>query len=123
MKHPRKVSSSYFLRISAVFFNQLLPISIRLCLAAKPASQSAIPRDHLGMLEYKREDEARLVQNIILGIQDLLGFSCLFIPSLESSENIKPLSRPSPRAETQRCGGQHDPRPASVHPVHVHPPR
>lgn len=40
------------------------------------------------MLEYKREDEARLIQNIILGIQELPGFSRLFIPSLESSENI-----------------------------------
>lgn len=59
-----------------------------MCLTAKPASQSAIPRDHLGMLEYKREDEARLIQNIILGIQELPGFSRLFIPSLESSENI-----------------------------------
>lgn len=28
-----------------------------------------------------------------------------------------------PRAETQRRGGQHDPRSASVHPLHVHPPR
>lgn len=43
------------------------------------------------MLEYKREDEARLIQNIILGFQDLLGFSCLFIPSLESRENINPF--------------------------------
>ncbi|XP_011605937.2 unconventional myosin-Vc [Takifugu rubripes] len=36
---------------------------------AKPASQSAIPRDHLGMLEYRREDEARLIQNIILELK------------------------------------------------------
>lgn len=45
------------------------------------------------MLEYKREDEARLIQNIILGIP---GFPCLFIPSLESSGNVTPLPCPSP---------------------------
>lgn len=27
-----------------------------------------VPKDYLGMLEYKREDEPRLIQNIILGI-------------------------------------------------------
>lgn len=30
---------------------------------------------------------------------------------------------PPPRAETQRRGGERDPRPAGVHPLHVHPPR
>ena len=28
---------------------------------------SSGPKEYLGMLEYKREDEARLVQNLILG--------------------------------------------------------
>uniref|UniRef100_A0A672I2A3 Myosin VC n=1 Tax=Salarias fasciatus TaxID=181472 RepID=A0A672I2A3_SALFA len=31
-------------------------------------TSNVIPRDYLGMLEYKREDELRLIQNIILGI-------------------------------------------------------
>ena len=35
--------------------------------AAKSASSPAIPKDYLGMLECKREDETRLIQNIILG--------------------------------------------------------
>uniref|UniRef100_A0A4W6D4G4 Myosin VC n=1 Tax=Lates calcarifer TaxID=8187 RepID=A0A4W6D4G4_LATCA len=34
----------------------------------KQTSSPAIPKDYLGMLEYKREDEPRLIQNIILGI-------------------------------------------------------
>uniref|UniRef100_A0A667ZCT2 Myosin VC n=1 Tax=Myripristis murdjan TaxID=586833 RepID=A0A667ZCT2_9TELE len=38
-------------------------------LAAKQTSALAIPKDYLGMLEYKREDESRLVQNIILDLK------------------------------------------------------
>uniref|UniRef100_A0A3B4YC32 Myosin VC n=1 Tax=Seriola lalandi dorsalis TaxID=1841481 RepID=A0A3B4YC32_SERLL len=38
-------------------------------LAAKQTSAPAIPKDYLGMLEYKREDEPRLVQNIILELK------------------------------------------------------
>ncbi|XP_029909650.1 unconventional myosin-Vc [Myripristis murdjan] len=36
---------------------------------AKQTSALAIPKDYLGMLEYKREDESRLVQNIILDLK------------------------------------------------------
>uniref|UniRef100_A0A7N8XGD1 Myosin VC n=1 Tax=Mastacembelus armatus TaxID=205130 RepID=A0A7N8XGD1_9TELE len=32
-------------------------------------SASAVPKDYLGMLEYKREDEPRLIQNIILDLK------------------------------------------------------
>uniref|UniRef100_A0A667Z528 Myosin VC n=1 Tax=Myripristis murdjan TaxID=586833 RepID=A0A667Z528_9TELE len=35
----------------------------------KQTSALAIPKDYLGMLEYKREDESRLVQNIILDLK------------------------------------------------------
>uniref|UniRef100_A0A3Q1CJQ3 Myosin VC n=1 Tax=Amphiprion ocellaris TaxID=80972 RepID=A0A3Q1CJQ3_AMPOC len=35
----------------------------------KQASPSAIPKDYLGMLEYKREDEPRLIQNIVLDLK------------------------------------------------------
>uniref|UniRef100_A0A3B4VDC7 Myosin VC n=1 Tax=Seriola dumerili TaxID=41447 RepID=A0A3B4VDC7_SERDU len=35
----------------------------------KQTSAPAIPKDYLGMLEYKREDEPRLVQNIILELK------------------------------------------------------
>ncbi|XP_026166817.1 unconventional myosin-Vc [Mastacembelus armatus] len=36
---------------------------------AKQTSASAVPKDYLGMLEYKREDEPRLIQNIILDLK------------------------------------------------------
>ncbi|XP_030221748.1 unconventional myosin-Vc [Gadus morhua] len=36
---------------------------------AKSASSPAIPKDYLGMLECKREDETRLIQNIILDLK------------------------------------------------------
>uniref|UniRef100_A0A4W6D3M3 Myosin VC n=1 Tax=Lates calcarifer TaxID=8187 RepID=A0A4W6D3M3_LATCA len=36
---------------------------------AKQTSSPAIPKDYLGMLEYKREDEPRLIQNIILDLR------------------------------------------------------
>uniref|UniRef100_A0A4W6D4H0 Myosin VC n=1 Tax=Lates calcarifer TaxID=8187 RepID=A0A4W6D4H0_LATCA len=35
----------------------------------KQTSSPAIPKDYLGMLEYKREDEPRLIQNIILDLR------------------------------------------------------
>ncbi|CAJ1056489.1 unconventional myosin-Vc isoform X3 [Xyrichtys novacula] len=36
---------------------------------AKQTSAPALPKDFLGMLEYKREDEGRLIQNIILDLK------------------------------------------------------
>ncbi|XP_076588859.1 unconventional myosin-Vc isoform X2 [Chaetodon auriga] len=36
---------------------------------AKQTPAPAIPKDYLGMLEYKREDEPRLIQNIILDLK------------------------------------------------------
>ncbi|XP_026221899.1 unconventional myosin-Vc isoform X1 [Anabas testudineus] len=36
---------------------------------AKQTPSPAIPKDYLGMLEYKREDEPRLIQNIILDLK------------------------------------------------------
>ncbi|KAL6106594.1 myo5c [Pungitius sinensis] len=36
---------------------------------AKQTPTPAIPKDYLGMLEYKREDESRLIQNIILDLK------------------------------------------------------
>ncbi|KAL7402977.1 hypothetical protein ABVT39_022805 [Epinephelus coioides] len=37
--------------------------------AVKQMSAPTIPKDYLGMLEYKREDESRLIQNIILELK------------------------------------------------------
>ncbi|XP_069564292.1 unconventional myosin-Vc [Brachyistius frenatus] len=42
---------------------------------------SAIPKDYLGMLEYKREDEPRLIQNIILDLKPK-GVVVSMIPNL-----------------------------------------
>ncbi|XP_044212818.1 unconventional myosin-Vc [Thunnus albacares] len=36
---------------------------------AKPTPAPALPKDYLGMLEYKRDDESKLVQNIILDLK------------------------------------------------------
>lgn len=49
--------------------------------------------------------------------------AALPLPLYSSSLKRAVFSRPPPRAETQRRGGERDPRPASVHPLHVHPPR
>ncbi|XP_029289703.1 LOW QUALITY PROTEIN: unconventional myosin-Vc [Cottoperca gobio] len=48
---------------------------------AKQTSAPAIPKDYLGMLEYKREDESRLIQNIILDLKPK-GVVVNLIPSL-----------------------------------------
>jgi len=34
---------------------------------------SALPKEYIGMMEYKREDEERIVQNLILGISVTFG--------------------------------------------------
>lgn len=48
---------------------------------AKQTSTPAIPKDYLGMLEYKREDEPRLIQNIILDLKPK-GVAVNMIPNL-----------------------------------------
>ncbi|XP_061577627.1 unconventional myosin-Vc [Cololabis saira] len=48
---------------------------------AKQNPVSTIPKDYLGMLEYKREDEPRLVQNIILDLKPK-GVAVNMLPSL-----------------------------------------
>ncbi|KAM4572314.1 unconventional myosin-Vc [Odontesthes bonariensis] len=48
---------------------------------AKQTSTSAIPKEYLGMLEYRREDEGRLIQNIVLDLKPK-GVVVNMIPSL-----------------------------------------
>ncbi|KAM6936964.1 unconventional myosin-Vc [Xenentodon cancila] len=48
---------------------------------AKQNSASSIPKEYLGMLEYKREDEPRLIQNIILDLKHK-GVVVNMLPSL-----------------------------------------
>ncbi|CAL8261413.1 unnamed protein product [Merluccius merluccius] len=48
---------------------------------AKSTSSPAIPKDYLGMLEYKREDETRLIQNIVLDLKPR-GVGVNMIPGL-----------------------------------------
>lgn len=45
-----------------VYLADCLPLS-----AANDVHLSSGPKEYLGMLEYKREDEAKLIQNLILG--------------------------------------------------------
>lgn len=48
----------------------LLYVNLSFSYTAKQTS--ILPKDYLGMLEYKREHEAKLIQNIILGIGCIL---------------------------------------------------
>ncbi|KAF7656344.1 hypothetical protein LDENG_00042780 [Lucifuga dentata] len=48
---------------------------------AKETTAPAIPKDYLGMLEYKREDESRLIQNIIIDLKPK-GVVVNMIPAL-----------------------------------------
>uniref|UniRef100_A0AAQ5Y6H3 Myosin VC n=1 Tax=Amphiprion ocellaris TaxID=80972 RepID=A0AAQ5Y6H3_AMPOC len=52
-----------------VKYNFTIFITFVVSHTAKQASPSAIPKDYLGMLEYKREDEPRLIQNIVLDLK------------------------------------------------------
>ncbi|XP_071752785.2 unconventional myosin-Vc [Centroberyx gerrardi] len=51
---------------------------------AKQTPATTIPKDYLGMLEYKREDESRLVQNIILELKPK-GVVVNMIPGLPAN--------------------------------------
>lgn len=46
----------------SVYLTACLPLS-----AAEDVRLPSGAKEHLGMLEYRREDEARLIQNLILG--------------------------------------------------------
>ncbi|XP_042351955.1 unconventional myosin-Vc isoform X2 [Plectropomus leopardus] len=52
--------------------------------AMKQTSTPATPKDYLGMLEYKREDESRLIQNIILDLKPK-GVAVSMIPALPAN--------------------------------------
>lgn len=65
-----------FLRMCLVLVRKLNKSGFHVSHTAKPTPAPAIPKEYLGMLEYKRDDETKLIQNIILGIQD---FCILFI--------------------------------------------
>lgn len=47
-----------------------LPLS-----AANDVRLPSGPKEYLGMLEYKKEDEAKIIQNLILGNQESLGYA------------------------------------------------
>lgn len=47
-------------------------VTVTFAPTAKQTSALVLPKDYLGMLEYKREDEPRLIQNIIQGISTSL---------------------------------------------------
>lgn len=48
-----------------------LPLS-----AANEAHLPSGPKEYLGMLEYKKEDEAKIIQNLILGSQTHISGLC-----------------------------------------------
>lgn len=64
MPHVKKKN-----RVHTSYLNFFITFIVSQTARQKPAS--TIPKDYLGMLEYKREDEPRLIENIILGILPL----------------------------------------------------
>nr|XP_057931095.1 unconventional myosin-Vc isoform X2 [Doryrhamphus excisus] len=56
-------------------------ISLETAQKAKKTSSSASPKDYLGMLEYKKEDQSRLIQNLILDLKPK-GVAVNMIPVL-----------------------------------------
>lgn len=44
-----------------------LEVTVFLCLTAE-AHAPSVPKEYIGMMEYKKEDEERIIQNLILGI-------------------------------------------------------
>lgn len=49
-----------------------LQVTVLLCLTAE-AHVPTVPKEYIGMMEYKKEDEERIIQNLILGILVELG--------------------------------------------------
>lgn len=106
----------------------LLYVNLSFSYTAKQTS--ILPKDYLGMLEYKREHEAKLIQNIILGIGCILFlliwcyYSMLHIREEIQRDTISSMciSLHLHRSEAQRCGGEHDALSASLYPFHVYPP-
>lgn len=49
-----------------------LQVTVLLCLTAE-AHAPTVPKEYIGMMEYKKEDEERIIQNLILGILVELG--------------------------------------------------
>lgn len=47
--------------------NHVLSSVCCVCPSANQKAVPAVPKDYLGMLEYKKEDESRLIQALILG--------------------------------------------------------
>uniref|UniRef100_A0A669EAX3 Myosin VC n=1 Tax=Oreochromis niloticus TaxID=8128 RepID=A0A669EAX3_ORENI len=66
-------------RVHKSYLNFFITFIVSQTARQKPAS--TIPKDYLGMLEYKREDEPRLIENIILDLK-LKGVAVNMIPTL-----------------------------------------
>lgn len=49
-----------------------LEVTVLLCLTAE-AHVPTVPKEYIGMMEYKKEDEERIIQNLILGTLVKLG--------------------------------------------------
>lgn len=88
----------------------------------EPIHPVNIPRrekDFQGMLEYKKEDELKLIKNLILGKKRGRVASLMVLQSVSASSIHERLCLCPSRAEASRCRRQSDPRSASLHPVHV----
>lgn len=44
-----------------------LEVTVFFCLTAETHAPT-VPKEYIGMMEYKKEDEERIIQNLILGI-------------------------------------------------------
>lgn len=62
-----------------------LPLS-----AANEVHLPSEPKEYLGMLEYKKEDEAKIIQNLILGSQTHISGLCFLFENLNISQFQSP---------------------------------
>lgn len=60
------------------WLSNLPAVNTALCLTGNEVSVSALSKEYIGMMEYKREDEERIVQNLILGILVTFGILLVF---------------------------------------------
>lgn len=52
-------------------------------------------REYLGMLEYKKEDETKLIQNLILGSKTRIAGQCFLLENLNIRQFQSPGQRPT----------------------------
>lgn len=71
--------------VAFVYVADNLPLS-----AANEVHLPSGSKEYLGMLEYKKEDEAKIIQNLILGSQTYISGSCFLFENLKINQFQSP---------------------------------